>query len=254
MPGQTDIANPILHSGSSECSVIELRQYRLHPGTRDRFLALFDQQFLKSQELLGSWVLGQFRDIDDPDRVVWLRGFSGMPERADALTAFYTGPVWLRHRDAANACIVDSDNVLLLRPAFGSTLPIQPRPSAARDDIAAGLVVVTIYQFDAPVDDDFLAFFEQQVRPALLAAGARVRAALVTESRPNNFRLPVREGEHVFVWWTTFADRAAYQRYAAALTQAPQWRDAIAEQLRRRLISPPEILRLAATARSRLQA
>ena len=49
---------------------------------------------------------------------VWLRGFDGMEARKDALTAFYDGPVWAAHRDAANATMIDSDDVLLLKPAW----------------------------------------------------------------------------------------------------------------------------------------
>jgi hypothetical protein len=89
-----------------DCAVVELRQYSLHPGTRDRFIELFDREFVESQEALGSWVIGQFRDLDDPDRIVWLRGFRDMPARGKALTAFYGGSVWQAHRDAANAAII----------------------------------------------------------------------------------------------------------------------------------------------------
>jgi hypothetical protein len=78
---------------------------------------LFDEHFVESQEALGMRVLGQFRDLGDADRFVWIRGFEGMESRARSLEAFYTGPVWMKHRAAANATMLDSDNVLLLRPA-----------------------------------------------------------------------------------------------------------------------------------------
>src|SRR6266513_4125333 len=100
------------------CPIVELRQYTLHPGKRDAFIDLFDRQFVESQEAVGTRVIGQFRDHDDPNRFVWLRGFRDMPSRAQALQEFYGGPVWKTHREAANAAIVDSDNVLLLRPAL----------------------------------------------------------------------------------------------------------------------------------------
>jgi len=236
---------------AASCSVLELRRYALRPASRDKFLELFDREFVDSQEILGSWVFGQFRDLDDPDRVVWLRGFRDMPARAEALTAFYGGPVWRAHRDTANACIVDSDNVLLLRPADGGGIVPERRATAA--GVADGIVAVTVYYFDAPVDDDFLAFFRQRIVPVLRDTGAIVRTSWVTEASPNNFRLPVREGEHAFVWWAAFADLAAYQRHIAALAKSSDWRDAIAGELRRRLIAPPEILRLTPTRRSRLR-
>src|SRR5450755_2527702 len=98
------------------CPIVEFRQYTLHPGMRDTLIDLFDREFVESQEALGIRVIGQFRDLDDPERFVWLRGFRDMQARAEALGAFYGGPIWKSHREAANATMIDSDNVLVLRP------------------------------------------------------------------------------------------------------------------------------------------
>src|SRR6266700_2591120 len=64
------------------CPIVELRQYTLHPGKRDAFIDLFDRQFIETQEAVGVRVIGQFRDVDDPNRFVWLRGFRDMPSGA----------------------------------------------------------------------------------------------------------------------------------------------------------------------------
>jgi hypothetical protein len=56
------------------------------------------------------------------DRFVWLRGFTDMKARREGLEAFYGGPTWKAHAAAANATMIDSDNVFLLRAArSGST-------------------------------------------------------------------------------------------------------------------------------------
>jgi hypothetical protein len=48
-----------------------------------------------SQEAVGIHVIGQFRDLDAPDRFVWVRGFEDMDSRAEALAAFYLeGSAW----------------------------------------------------------------------------------------------------------------------------------------------------------------
>ena len=60
------------------CPIVELRQYTLHPGKRDVLIDLFDRKFVESQEALGMKVIGQFRDLDNPNRFVWLRGFRDM--------------------------------------------------------------------------------------------------------------------------------------------------------------------------------
>src|SRR5439155_25048962 len=48
------------------CPIVELRQYTLHPGKRDAFIDLFERQFIESQEAVGTRMIGQFRDLDDP--------------------------------------------------------------------------------------------------------------------------------------------------------------------------------------------
>jgi len=73
------------------CPIVELRQYTLHPGKRDILIDLFDREFIEPQEAVGIKVIGQFRDLDRPDRFVWLRGFRDMPSRAKALTDFTAG-------------------------------------------------------------------------------------------------------------------------------------------------------------------
>ena len=98
------------------CLAVELRQYTLHDGSRELLVDLFEREFIASQEALGIRLFGPFLDLEDPNRFVWLRGFPDMERRADMLSSFYDGPVWRAHRDRANATMVDSDNVLLLRP------------------------------------------------------------------------------------------------------------------------------------------
>jgi NIPSNAP len=97
--------------------IVELRRYTLHPEKREVLIDLFDRDLVEPQEQAGMKVIGQFRDLDAPDMFTWLRGFPDMPRRAESLAAFYDGPVWQANRDRANATMVDSDDVLLLRPA-----------------------------------------------------------------------------------------------------------------------------------------
>jgi NIPSNAP len=238
------------------CPIVELRQYTLHPGKRDVLIDLFDREFVESQEALGMKVIGQFRDLDNPNQFVWLRGFRDMPSRAQALKDFYGGPVWKAHCEAANATMIDSDNVLLLHPATptsGFSFGNKERPRAGANAARSELIVATIYYFDAPVDASFVEFFENKVKPAVKGAGASVLAYFVTEHSENTFpALPVREAENVFVWFARFNDPAAYQSHIAALTQSPRWPDEISKELARRLKREPEILKLSPTTRSLL--
>jgi hypothetical protein len=239
------------------CPVVELRQYTLHPGKRDVLIDLFDREFIEPQEALGIKVIGQFRDLDHPDRFVWLRGFRDMTSRAKALSDFYGGPVWKAHRDAANATMIDSDNVLLLRPVHptsGFSLENMKRPPVGLDEVLTSLIVATIYYFERPVSPDFINFFEHTLKPVATSLGATISAYFVTENSENTFpALPVREGENVFVWFSTFQDTAAYESYEAALSQLERWRDEVSVGLMRYVDRASEILKLSPTARSLLR-
>ena len=113
-----------------------------------------------------------------------------MPSRAQALQDFYGGPVWKAHRETANATMIDSDNVLLLRPASpaaGFSLDENIRPGRGASEVPKRLILVTIYYFDAPVTDDFLEFFESTIKPITAAAGATTLAYFVSERSENTF-------------------------------------------------------------------
>jgi hypothetical protein len=222
----------------------------------DVLIELFEREFIESQEALGITLVGQFRDLDNPNRFVWLRGFADMPARAEALQDFYGGPVWKAHGEAANETMIDSDDVLLLRPArpaSGFALENAERqPPGAREN-PRGLVVVTIYHLKDGTGYDLADFFEGAIQSEIIKAGASVVAYLVTENHPNTFpALPVREAANVFAWFSVFPDEAAYEQHAAALADSIHWKNSIAEELTARLKEDPEILRLLPTPRSRL--
>lgn len=154
-------------------TVVELRRYTLKPGRRDELIELFEREFVEPQEAAGAHLFGLFRSRASPDEFVWLRGFRSMEARKAALEEFYFGPVWRRFRDAANATMADSDNVLLLRPV---------RRGLASPPPGAG-VYVTISAPSPPPEPAFAAF--------------------ETEPSPNTFpQLPVRTDGPFSVWFS----------------------------------------------------
>lgn len=171
----------------SATGVVELRQYTLHPGRRDELIELFEREFVESQEAVGMELLGTFRDARRVDRFVWLRAFPDMDARKQSLTEFYEGAVWQTHRNAANATMLDSDNVLLLRsrvtPRSTGDFPLCVRPP---------LLAVT-YVDGAGAD---IAAIER--------AGGTIVGSFETETQPNSYpRLPVREGVRAVVLLTS---------------------------------------------------
>jgi len=235
--------------------IIELRQYTLFPGKREVLIDLFEREFIETQEAVGMKVIGQFRDLDDPNRFVWLRGFSSMASRKQALNDFYTGPAWTKHRETANTTMIDSDNVLLLRPAspVSGFSCLNDRPGLGANGTQNGVVVATIYYLRSSAGEDFRDFFEHLVKPIITENGASILASLVTENSANTFpALPVREGENVFVWFTCFADEAAHEEHIKAVASSWQQSGDLRDRLDRRLSRGPEVLRLSPTARSLL--
>jgi len=235
--------------GTAVPAVVELRQYTLKGGARANFTHLFEQDFVVPQEAVGAQVLGIFRDLDDPDRFVWMRGFADMDARKAALEAFYYGPVWKAHRTEANAMIVDSDNVMLLHPLNGADRLAHP-PGAPRP----GLIRIAIHQLRGIDPAAFAALFEAKMLPRIRAAGGSVLATLATENASNNFpRLPVREHEPVFLWLGRFPDEAAEAMFTRKLAQDGGWRDGVADALLPALMQKPEVLRLVPSPMSRLR-
>ena len=227
--------------------VVELRQYTLHEGQRETLVELFDREFVDSQEALGMKIIGTFIDLDRPNRFVWLRGYQDMETRADKLTAFYSGPVWKANREAANATMIDSDNVLLLRaPDPTAQFKLSPTRPGAGDNAPAGIIVGTIYYLKTE-PGEALQTFQTSVMPRLKEKGVSPIAWFVPETAANNFpALPVREGERVLVWFAPFASAGEYEARRNDI-------EAAAKALEPMLERHPELLRLKPTPRSQLR-
>lgn len=234
-------------------TVLELRQYKIFAGKRDQMIAVFDGKLIEGQEEVGMRVLGQFRDLDDPNRFTWMREFANMETRGKALTDFYTGPVWKAHRGEANPLLEDNDNVLLLRPAtpeLAIQVPaVTERAKVGDKPTSAGVIVATIYYLWKDPAEGFTQFFTTKLAPELTAAGTPVLGGYVTETTPNNFpALPVRQHEKVFVWLTRTQDAGSYDRLETRLGGTELGRELQDYQER-----AAQVLRLAPTSRSLLR-
>jgi hypothetical protein len=210
-----------------DCAVIELRDYLMQPNQRDVLIELFEREFIETQEALGMRVMAHFRDLDRPDHFVWLRGFADMPARQRGLEGFYSGATWLANRNAANATMIDSDNVRLLRharPTWALASPAVPRPHRdAEAVLPQSVFVLMVATLTAAPDEAFRRTFERDALLLLRECGLMPIAVFETEPAPNNYpRLPVREGEPVFAWLSRSAGVAQADEALARWDASPR--------------------------------
>jgi hypothetical protein len=177
--------------------IIDVRDYRLLPGKLAPLVERFEALFMDEQERLGARMLGAFRDADDPDRFLWLRGMPDLETRQRVLTAFYAeGEMWRQHREEVNTWFIDTDDVLLMHPVSEWSAP------------ATGPSTVAMYSCirKQPVPPDEAAEVQRAVPAAIAAAGGRMLVTLETDRAENNYpKHPIRTGEYGFLWFATFA-------------------------------------------------
>lgn len=181
--------------------VIELRQYALAPGRRERMIELFERYFAAAQMQAGMPVLGLFQVPTHPDALVWIRGFADLDSRPACLSAFYGGAVWAQFGLEAIGCVERFNNVQLLREtSSGSGIAVDPSAPHVRDTSRLpGPIAVTTYRLKMPPDASLLRLFEEQVQ---LMGQGRLLGCYVSDPTPNNFpSLPIREGEQLLTWF-----------------------------------------------------
>jgi hypothetical protein len=188
--------------------LVELRSYALVPGAATAFAEHFEARFLASQEDLGMDIVGQFTVPGDDARFVWIRRYLDPSARAEALTRFYTGPVWKQHGPRANELLVDHTDVHLLvphpsAPAFAADHVPHARRDGAGEagDGEPATVVVALYDLEA-------AELPADAMTAALSDSISERGRLVTAGVPNDFpALAVHEDVTVGTW--LLADRSS---------------------------------------------
>lgn len=220
---------------------------------------MFERYFLDAYEGAGATIVATCRDLDDPDRWVWMRAFDDGAAREAALARFYTSDTWRTRAEACNATIADVGDAWLLRAARADGLqpPTAPQPPGhgahrMQGAPADALIEVSAHALTARAAQEFESLYLQQVVPALAAAGAAPLAVFTTATDvQRNPRRPTRAGQWLFSL-SRFASAEAHATHVQVLAASRAWQ-ALQPALARAQRAPPARWRLQPTARSALR-
>jgi hypothetical protein len=104
--------------------VIEVRSYRIVPGKRDEFRQLFESRALPALRAHGMKIFGPFLDLENPNKLVWLRSFPSLAERDRMKKAFYEGELWKNELEAIAMPMIDSYDVILCETSPGCVFDV----------------------------------------------------------------------------------------------------------------------------------
>jgi len=184
-------------------NIIELRNYLLKPGARDKFIEYFKDNFIDSQNALVACTPGLFRIKEEDDRFFWIRGFNNMQERSKFLPAFYGGEVWKEFGPSANDMMLEWHNVYLLKPVESSFHTVDKKQE---------LWVIDYYTSGNNQLDQLINLFKQTYIPFYHSRGINNISLWVSEMTENDFpKLPVYQQENLLVVITGYNNEAEYE-------------------------------------------
>ena len=99
--------------------IVEVRSYRIKPGLREQFIELFETRAIPALRSHGMMVLGPLIDLENPNKLVWLRSFPSLEERDRMKKAFYEGEFWKNELESIAMSMIDSYDVILCETSSG---------------------------------------------------------------------------------------------------------------------------------------
>ncbi|HEX9512796.1 MAG TPA: NIPSNAP family protein [Puia sp.] len=192
--------------------VLELRNYVIKPGNRDRFIDFFEGNLITPQVELNGYPIGQYRIKGQENNFCWLRGFESMRSRSAFLPAFYYGPDWKKYRETANEMLANNDNIYLLRPVVLQNDSLVPAQFIKSSGLRPGnhIAVVELYTANNKLDQ-LMMYFAKGYLPALKEVGVDKYSLWISEFGENDFPgLPVFQDKNLLVMITYYKDELEY--------------------------------------------
>lgn len=99
--------------------IVEVRSYRIKPGRRAEFIQMFETRAIPALHSYGMHIQGPFLDVENPNKLVWLRAFSSLEERDRLKDAFYGSDLWKKELEEIAMPMLDSYDVILCETPAG---------------------------------------------------------------------------------------------------------------------------------------
>ena len=75
--------------------LFELRRYRTHPGKREAWVRMMEEEIIPFQVSKGMVIVGSFVGEEEDDLYVWIRRFDSEEQRAELYEAVYKSDTWV---------------------------------------------------------------------------------------------------------------------------------------------------------------
>ena len=99
--------------------IIEMRTYKLKPGTRAQFLEIFRSKCVPAHTDIGMKILGPFASVEDPDMFFFMRGFPDLASREPMKAKFYDGELWKGELEDLMMPLIEKYDVVLVDDSEG---------------------------------------------------------------------------------------------------------------------------------------
>jgi quinol monooxygenase YgiN len=204
-------------------SIVELRQYRMHPGQRDNWVRFMNEVIVPFQKSKGMQVLGMWVAEEDPDLFVWMREFESEAERERLYEEVYQSDFW-KTEVAPNAVTMNNREKMVITRLI-------PTTAAPVGETTGALLELRQYRTQAGKRDDWVRLFHELVVPFQTSKGIRILGSWVGE-----------EEDDLFVWIREFDSEEARVGQYAEVYESDYWKNEALPKIREVLQSGKAVI------------
>ena len=94
---------------------LELRQYKIHPGKMDEWVAFMEQTIIPFQVAQGMVITGSYRGEEDETVYIWMRRFDSEEQRKALYAAVYESETWKNEISPQIPALIDRSAIQVTR-------------------------------------------------------------------------------------------------------------------------------------------